>query len=279
MNNIPVVSFEIRTLASHEENRMLVGDDFRVDVTYYCDYPIEKALEILSNSTIDLKDAHKKARVVNLKPTCKPLNLILTSASQSKIDGYSQDREKGCDRGTAMSSLKDFLKGLKKDPLVEKIEKTEKSEELVLIIEEICTCPISGKQMIKPVIIETGYSFEEEALVDYFKKNSNCPLSKQKISSQVYFVNYALKDFIDSFREEKAKEKNIHFLELQGLESPISLELFKNPVVVSTGRTYDSHEVGKINDDPINREPLDPSIKFANKALQALIQVIKKLMK
>ncbi|KAL9646010.1 hypothetical protein ABK040_000450 [Willaertia magna] len=52
-----------------------------------------------------------------------------------------------------------------------------------------CFCPLSFKIMKDPVIIESGYSFERDAILKWFLKCDICPITKIKLKSKDLIIN------------------------------------------------------------------------------------------
>lgn len=73
-------------------------------------------------------------------------------------------------------------------------------------------CSITHAVMQDPVLLlETGQTYEQLALEDWFKKNDTCPNTGVILTSKKFIVNYALKDSIAEINEENAKLKQQEF--------------------------------------------------------------------
>ncbi|WCJ32413.1 U-box domain-containing protein 24 [Euphorbia peplus] len=78
-------------------------------------------------------------------------------------------------------------------------------------------CPLSGQLFEDPVTLETGQTFEREAIENWFKQgNQTCPVTGKALKCQtVPYTNFILKRVIDSWKLE-------HSSHLMGLASRIA---------------------------------------------------------
>lgn len=112
----------------------------------------------------------------------------------------------------------------KEESNFQKIECEEKSENEALDVKDLAKehegmmksiegipdgfiCPITHEVMEYPVIlVETGHTFEKEALEKWLEKSSTCPMTGKELNSKKFIVVYSLKKAIDHWRVEKSKE-------------------------------------------------------------------------
>ena len=60
-------------------------------------------------------------------------------------------------------------------------------------------CPISHEIMLDPVITPQGISYDRQFILDWLKKQRNCPLTKTPLNEKDLITNYALKNTIDDY--------------------------------------------------------------------------------
>lgn len=76
-------------------------------------------------------------------------------------------------------------------------------------IEDSLTCPISKMIFNRPVVTNTGHTFEEDELQNYLKKSNSCPLTRAPITG--YFYSYGIKSVIDCLlKEDKINQDDIY---------------------------------------------------------------------
>jgi hypothetical protein len=97
----------------------------------------------------------------------------------------------------------DKVKNIDKDDKLDTNIETENEAEY-----ESFFCPICLELMKDPVITPQGISFERKAILDWLKKNSNCPITKAPLREVDLITNYALKCTIEDYlRKQKCPTK------------------------------------------------------------------------
>lgn len=112
-----------------------------------------------------------------------------------------------------VNSLKGDKKKLKfdMDTQIEKLKKNlmEKEKSLNAVnnkldkIYENLICPISLSIFEEPVICPSGITYEKKNLYDWFKKQKVDPCSNKEITEEKLYPNYALKNVIEAFKNDK----------------------------------------------------------------------------
>lgn len=66
-------------------------------------------------------------------------------------------------------------------------------------------CPLTHQIMYSPVVAEDGYSYEEDIIVDFLKKDSRSPITREKISNKVY-KSLTIKNLIRKYLADHPEE-------------------------------------------------------------------------
>lgn len=64
-------------------------------------------------------------------------------------------------------------------------------------------CPITNELMKNPVMTKDGITYEKEAIMDWLKKNSSCPVTRKPLCKEDLFPNYSLKRIIEKIRAKQ----------------------------------------------------------------------------
>lgn len=140
-----------------------------------------------------------------------------------------------------------------------------------LDLSKYLTCYLTGKIMKHPVTIASGHTFEREAISVYLSEKSVCPIKLTELKSKKFVTNYIIKSLCD-------RVNNIQKDNLPELDSPISYERFKDPVITSTGMTLDRDELDIILNQngncPLTGQPLDKNIQYKNELVADLIRFL-----
>ena len=89
-------------------------------------------------------------------------------------------------------------------------------------IYENLTCPITRQIFLKPVITNTGFTYEKEAICKWIEKSKKCPQSKLKITN--IFESFLIKNLVEAYLNANPDKKIDQYKE--------SGEEYKNPFVV-----------------------------------------------
>ena len=140
-------------------------------------------------------------------------------------------------------------------------------------------CPLTGKLFEDPVVLETGYSFEKEALQIYLQNNDVCPRTHQKLVSKDFISNLTIRLIVQRFKGRESKSPfSGQIFETRSL---LSLEEFKEPQIVSSGITYEKSEADTLcSGDKIclfTGITLDPTVRIPNLTLLELITELEKM--
>lgn len=65
-------------------------------------------------------------------------------------------------------------------------------------IPDECYCPITLEVLVDPVVLEDGFTYERDALVDWLRMNNTSPMTGNVLKhSGVFFPNHALRQWIE----------------------------------------------------------------------------------
>lgn len=152
-------------------------------------------------------------------------------------------------------------------------------------------CPLTKRVMVDPVTIETGETFERNALLEAFEKvgktadGKQChPLGKDKppLSSDRMIPNIAFRGYIEKYKVSGKKWDKQSDEEEGFLLCPVNVDLFEKPILNMFGQTYSAagwaghvqEQVGKEKrlSDPLTGQLVtDSTIQFPNIAMQELV--------
>ncbi|KIE04381.1 hypothetical protein NF27_IE00170, partial [Candidatus Jidaibacter acanthamoeba] len=80
------------------------------------------------------------------------------------------------------------------------------SKELFDIPEEYC-CPITSQIMMEPVIIDSGETYEREAIIKWLKQNNTDPRTNTQLRTKNFIENRSIKRSIVTFLDKHSYEK------------------------------------------------------------------------
>jgi len=72
-------------------------------------------------------------------------------------------------------------------------------------MDDVMTCPITGENMKDPVIDHEGNSYEKKAIMEWLKKNSTSPITRNPLRLNQLSPNRALKNLIEKIGEKNLK--------------------------------------------------------------------------
>ena len=133
----------------------------------------------------------------------------------------------------------------------ENIEEVDSKDSL----EEFFSCPISGDVMKDPVTTIAGQTYEREEIKEWLSGHDTDPHTSQEIKwneKEKLIPNFFAKSLIEEFSEKKISLDHL----ANFLICPITLELMEDPVLTSTGKTYEREAIAKWfevkSSDPVN---------------------------
>jgi hypothetical protein len=123
-------------------------------------------------------------------------------------------------------------------------------------------CPLTKKRINRSVVlVDDGYSYEKEAIEDWFKKNNTSQVTGKIIESKECIENFLLQAIINGEEYE--------------FNCPISSETMFDPVLIITGHTFDRVSIKKHflkkNTNPLTNEILTNTRLIPNNTIRNLI--------
>ncbi|KAI3429222.1 RING-type E3 ubiquitin transferase [Psidium guajava] len=119
-------------------------------------------------------------------------------------------------------------------------------------------CPLTKKIMEDPVTMESGVTYEREAIAEWLKKHENseqigCPVTGKKLVSHVLSTNFALKTTIEEWKERnEAARIKVARAALSLASSPeMVLEALKDVQSICQHRSYNKIQVRNIGMIPL----------------------------
>lgn len=158
--------------------------------------------------------------------------------------------------------------------LLELIPDKQLEDEILSLI----TCPLSGKRFKDPVTLQTGYTFEREAITKHLEEELTCPISGKKLFCEILIPNLAIKSI--ATRMPSSMSLDQFFQTMPEFLSCQSHKLLQIPILVSSGMTYDQEDLAvllvKGGICPVTRIPLENNVAILNQALDQLMKASKK---
>ncbi|KAF8021365.1 hypothetical protein BT93_G1718 [Corymbia citriodora subsp. variegata] len=119
-------------------------------------------------------------------------------------------------------------------------------------------CPLTKKIMEDPVTIESGVTYEREAIDEWLKKHENseqmgCPVTGKKLVSRVLSTNFALKTTIEEWKERnEAARIKVARAALSLASSPaMVIEALEDVQSICQQRSYNKIQVRNIGMIPL----------------------------
>ena len=128
-------------------------------------------------------------------------------------------------------------------------------------INDYLKCPITKELIKNAVAIKDGYSYEKEAIKEWFKTNNTSPVTEKILESKEYIENFLLQTIINGDEYDT--------------NCPISYNQMTNPVLIHTGHTFDEESIKKhLNNkktNPLTNEELTDTTLIPNNTIRNLI--------
>jgi len=73
----------------------------------------------------------------------------------------------------------------------------------------VVTCCITKGILRDPVVAADGFTYEREAILNWFKHSNRSPMTNQELENQELNSNHAIKSILQSLTEKKKQEKDV----------------------------------------------------------------------
>ncbi|CAF0813717.1 unnamed protein product [Rotaria sordida] len=130
------------------------------------------------------------------------MSVITTDSQQNSIDEETEYENKKKSEQNVQSIMTDEEQFEYEKTVMENIKKFS-SENLLNAI----TCCITKTILRDPVVAADGFTYEREAIVNWFKDSNRSPMTNQELDSKELKPNHAVKSILQSFCDSKKHEK------------------------------------------------------------------------